>query len=87
MAGKRKTSRYIVMSIPGRRDDGKDTWWFVFDSRLHKSVPDAMLRGESGRTKLAILARAMNAAPTYRSRSPSKSQATGRRHREVASRR
>ncbi len=49
------------MSIPGRRDDGKDTWWFVFDSRRHKSVPDAMLRGESGRTKLAILARAMNA--------------------------
>ena len=68
MAGKRKTSRYIVMSIPGRRDDGQDTWWFVFDSKRHKSVPDAMLRGDSGRTKLAILTRAMNATPTHRPR-------------------
>ena len=57
-----KTSkpRYLVMSIPGRRDDGKDTWWFVFDSKRHKSVPDALLPGEQGRLKVARLARTLN---------------------------
>jgi len=57
-----KTSkpRYLVMSIPGRRDDGKDTWWFVFDSKRHKSVPDALLPGAQGRLKAARLARALN---------------------------
>ena len=54
-------SRYMVMSIPGRRDDGKDTWWCVFDSKRHKSVPDACLAGEPGRLKIAKLARYMNA--------------------------
>lgn len=87
MTGKQKTSRYIVMSIPGRRDDGKDTWWFVFDSKRHKSVSDAMQPGESGRTKLAILARALNAVPTHRGRSLLGSQATARRRRVGASRR
>ena len=52
--------RYMVMSIPGRRDDGKDTWWFVFDSNCRKSVPDALLLGEQGRLKVAKLARALN---------------------------
>jgi hypothetical protein len=64
MAEKRKRPRYVVMSMPGRRDDDKDTWRFVFDSKRHKSVPDAMLRGKKGRTKLAILARAMNSTRT-----------------------
>src|SRR3982751_1757625 len=76
-----KTSRYIVMSVPGHHADAEDTWWFVFDSRRHESVPDAMLPGESGRTKLALLARAMNAASVRKSRSSSGSQETGRRHR------
>lgn len=78
MAGKRKTPRYIVMSIPGRHDDGKDTWWFMFDSKRHKSVPEALLRGESGRTKLAILVCAMNATPSHRA--GRRSETAQRRH-------
>lgn len=56
----RKTPRYVVMSIPGRLNNGADTWWFVFDTRRHKSVPDAMLPGNQGHIKVARLARAMN---------------------------
>ena len=58
--------RYMVMSIPGHRDDGKDTWWFVFDSKRRKSVPDALLPGEQGRVKVAKLARYMNTTPRTR---------------------
>ncbi len=29
--------RYGVMSAPGRRDDGSDTYWFVVDERTRKS--------------------------------------------------
>lgn len=56
----KKKPRYIVMSIPGRLDNGADTWWFVFDTRRHKSVPDAMLPGNQGHLKVARLARSMN---------------------------
>jgi len=65
-AATRKKPRYIVMSIPGRLDNGDDTWWFVFDTRRHKSVPDAMVPGNHGRTKVAMLARTMNATAPRR---------------------
>jgi len=73
MPGKPRTPRYILISIPGRRDDGRDTWWSVFDRRRHEAVPDAVLPGDGGRVKLAILARAMN-APRRRNRQPPKAR-------------
>lgn len=73
MTGKPRTPRYILISIPGRRDDGRDTWWSVFDRRRHRAVPDAVLPGDRGRVKLVILARAMN-APKRRNRQPPKTR-------------
>lgn len=60
--------RYIVMSIPGSRDDGSDTWWFVFDTRRHRSVPDAELPGNGlpgrgGQIAIARTAKWMNQRP------------------------
>jgi hypothetical protein len=30
-------TRYIAMSIPGREDDGRDTYWYVYDMKLSRS--------------------------------------------------
>ena len=80
MTAKPRTLRYIVISIPGRRDDGKDTWWSVFDRKRHRAVPDAVLPGEGGRIKLATLARAMS-TPKHRSHRSSGGQANKHRQR------
>jgi hypothetical protein len=33
--------RYTVMSVPGRREDGEDTSWFVYDRQDRRSVCEA----------------------------------------------
>jgi hypothetical protein len=46
IAGMTKTSeanrgveqRYIPMSVPGRREDGSDTAWFVYDRQSQRST-------------------------------------------------
>ena len=36
-----EVSRFVVMSIPGRAEDGSDTAWFTYDRELRRSVGEA----------------------------------------------
>jgi hypothetical protein len=44
---KRPRRRWSVLSLPGGREDGSDTWWFVTSDRLTEEVG----KGERGRRR------------------------------------
>lgn len=48
--------RWSVLSVPGGREDGSDTWWFVTSDRLTEEVG----KGERGRRRAWQEAKARN---------------------------
>lgn len=57
MRAKRRP-RFDVMSVPGHRDDGRDTWWYLCDWRTDARVEIG--RGDRNRMRAYRMALAGN---------------------------
>ena len=55
-----KLPRYDVMTVPGRRDDGSDTAWFVTDRRKKPGGGVFVGNGDAARPRAFALARQLN---------------------------
>ncbi len=53
---RRPGRRWSVLSVPGGREDGSDTWWFVTSNRLTEEIG----KGERGRRRAWREAKARN---------------------------
>lgn len=61
MMRRRYLPRYDVMSVPGRREDGADTAWFVTDRRRQATDARHIGDGEAARLRAFARARRLNA--------------------------
>ncbi len=61
MTRRRTMPRYAVMSVPGRRDDGADTAWFVTDRRRQATDTRHVGDGEEARLRPFEQVRRLNA--------------------------